>query len=664
MYSLEDIKSNKGHTLVCWNTHSLHARIDEIERIVIESSPEIIGITESWLTPSTADQMISITGYNIVRMDRNSKSGKHGGGGVMFYYKNDLKCSHQSELDFCDTFLECVWLKLSLTNVKPIYYGLIYRPPQGNITNFLEKIESICLELRSNGNCEINLLGDMNLDINKRRDPKVRQYLDCIRRMGLTQLINTPTHENQHGAFSAILDHYVTSDGGLYEQRGVLSVSATDHLPIFASRKKFKDAHDIEKTYGRAYSRLKPDVFQTEVASHDWSNVLLEMDPDNAWNIFKVKFIRILDKHAPYKYFNTRTDKKAWITTEFLENANERDNLSRLAKSRGCPVLKERHRRTRNRVVSLKREFKRLFFKTSIDEAKGDSSKLWKILKRFIKNNNERERILTIHDKDAPLDIANELNEYFVNIGKKLADDIGPSALELDFTPKDGVPVFRLSQTTVAEVEKLLMGISDSKATGEDGIPIRFLKMTKDISVPILCHIINRSILTNVVPLEWKYAIISPLYKEGDRNLANNYRPISILPAVSKILERVVHGQLYSHITENNLLSSAQFGFRKHHSTATCILALLDNIYLNMENNKLTGVVFLDLKKAFDTVDHVLLLRKLEKYYIDRRSIAWFKNYLQDRYQAVKVRGHKSEKKLVTTGVPQGSMLGPLLFIL
>ncbi len=208
------------------------------------------------------------------------------------------------------------------------------------------------------------------------------------------------------------------------------------------------------------------------------------------------------------------------------------------------------------------------------------------------------------------------------------------------------------------------MNISDAKATGKDGIPIRFLKMTKQISAEILCHIINRSILTCTVPLEWKFAVITPLFKEGDRTLANNCRLISILPAVSKIRERIIHGQLYTHISANNFLSLAQFGFRKHHSTATCILALLDKLYLNMNNTKLSGVVFLDLKKAFDTVDHVILLKKLRKSNLDDASVNWFRNYLSDRYQCVKCQSVKSEKKLITTGVPQGSILGPLLFIL
>ena len=194
----------------------------------------------------------------------------------------------------------------------------------------------------------------MNLNLNRRRDAKVKSYLDSIRCMGLTQIIREPTHENTRGDATAILDHFITSEPTLYEQSGVIIVSATAHMPIFASRKKFKEEHPKEKTYSRAYSRLKPDDFCADVDTTDWAFVFEEPDPDKAWSLFKDRFITILDKHAPYKLFNTRI--------------------------------------ARNRIVTLKREFERHFFRNFISEAKGDSSKLWKVPKRFIKNTDTREK--------------------------------------------------------------------------------------------------------------------------------------------------------------------------------------------------------------------------------------------------------------------------------
>ncbi len=241
---------------------------------------------------------------------------------------------------------------------------------------------------------------------------------------------------------------------------------------------------------------------------------------------------------------------------------------------------------------------------------------------------------------------------------------MGDSQLVLNFDPRRNVPLLVLKKTTVEEVEKYLMGIPDPKATGDDGIPIRFIKMTRLISAKIICHIINLTIATNTIPLDWKSANITPIFKEGDRGDPANYRPISVLPAISKILERIVHSQLYDHITTYNLLSEAQFGFRKYHSTSTCVLKLLDNVYRNIEQGKLTGVVFLDLKKAFDTVNHSILINKLRSFNVHQNSILWFDNYLKDRKQQVRIKDCRSDSHVVKCGVPQGSILGPLLFII
>ncbi len=206
--------------------------------------------------------------------------------------------------------------------------------------------------------------------------------------------------------------------------------------------------------------------------------------------------------------------------------------------------------------------------------------------------------------------------------------------------------------------------IPDTKATGNDGIPVRFLESNLPVISSLLMYIINLSIASKTVPNKWKSATVTPLYKENDRNDLANYRPISILPAVSKILGRVVHRQVYSYLSSNKLLSDAQFGFRKGYSTSTCVLKLINTIFHNMEMGNLTGVLFLDLKKAFDTVNHEILLHKLCKYGMSPNVVDWFRNYLTGHIQNTKVNNTLSDNAIVQCGVPQGSILGPLLFIL
>ena len=269
------------------------------------------------------------------------------------------------------------------------------------------------------------------------------------------------------------------------------------------------------------------------------------------------------------KIFNTREDRQPWVCTEFLECTNERDDLQKKAKISNSPCGQIIANRARNRCTSLKRELKRLFFQSSIQESKGDAGRLWKALKRLLQNTTSMNKINSINDKQDPFEIVSELNTYFANIGPELDSKIDYSNLQLSFDNRPNIPLLYLQEVTVEEVTKLLMAISDAKATGDDGIPVKYLKMTSYTTANIITHIVNLSIKHGEIPKDWKSATITPLFKEGDRNSASNYRPISILPAISKILERLIHTQVYEHLRTNRLLSEAQFGFRKYHSTST-----------------------------------------------------------------------------------------------
>ena len=177
-----------------------------------------------------------------------------------------------------------------------------------------------------------------------------------------------------------------------------------------------------------------------------------------------------------------------------------------------------------------------------------------------------------------------------------------------------------------------------------------------------LAYIMNLSLTTGVVPSAWKVSRVSPIFKEGDPLDTSNYRPISVIPACMKIFETLVHTQLYTFIDANNILTANQSGFRPKHSTQTCLIDVSDYLLDNMSSGLFTGAVFLDLKKAFDTVHHNVLIKKLESVGMQGLELEWFSSYLNDRYQITKIGDHYSTKAPVKFGVPQGSILGPLLF--
>ena len=251
---------------------------------------------------------------------------------------------------------------------------------------------------------------------------------------------------------------------------------------------------------------------------------------------------------------------------------------------------------------------------------------------------------------------------FFANIGDSLAKKIPDIPHEK--LPRRTLADFHFSPITPDFVKTHFLKLPNGKATGLDTISTRLLKAgVAKFSIP-LAHIFNTSLETGNVPDEWKTARVTPIFKDGSKTDVNNYRPISVLPVTLKVLERAVHHQFYSFLTEHNLITQDQSGFRKQHSTATALLHFLDGIQLDIDGGKCCGVLFLDLKKAFDTVDHRLLLEKLVSYGVGGIELQWFTSYLENRQQRTLVNNSLSISKTVLCGVPQGSILGPLLFIL
>ena len=265
----------------------------------------------------------------------------------------------------------------------------------------------------------------------------------------------------------------------------------------------------------------------------------------------------------------------------------------------------------------------------------------------------------------SPMNIAEGFNDYFSNIGPDLAGKIDPTNYNFETYIKNTKSEFAAFQpVTVNYVCRLLLGLSSNKAAGIDKISCKIIKIAAPAISDSLTLIFNQAITLSSFPDEWKMAKVVPLYKSGQRNIPGNYRPISVLPAISKIMERILYEQLYNYLTKSELLSDFQFGFRKFHSTAAALLDCTNEWYMNLDRKMFNLVVLIDLKKAFDTVDHQILLRKLELYGINRQALTLLKSYLTNRNQKCQINNYLSSERLIKCGVPQGSILGPLFFLL
>ena len=264
-------------------------------------------------------------------------------------------------------------------------------------------------------------------------------------------------------------------------------------------------------------------------------------------------------------------------------------------------------------------------------------------------------------------ELVNVFNDYFIDVGPKLAEKIEHehNYSFRDFIPQhEPVERFIFQPVNIATVYRLITKLTISKATGIDEISAKVLKAAAPAIAEPLTRIFNMSIATDRFPMEWKVARVTPIFKKGQRTMLDNYRPISILPVVSKLMERILYDQMYDYLKKQNILSEHQFGFRQFHSTTTTLLDCTNEWYINMDRGLYNIVVLLGLKKAFDTVNHEILLRKFERYGFGNKALDLLSNYLTNRTQRCQLNGMLSDQRGITCGIPQGSILGPLLFII
>jgi hypothetical protein len=306
------------------------------------------------------------------------------------------------------------------------------------------------------------------------------------------------------------------------------------------------------------------------------------------------------------------------------------------------------YRHARNCYNNLVKDTIRCHFQNKLHNNQGDLKKTWKTINELINKSKKENTVLEVRIDSVeitdPINITNAFNKHFVEMGDKLSNDIPQSNVTPESYLSDvqnsinQLTCFR--EITEPEILGLLQGLVASIASGIDGISAKILKIAAPAITPSIVSIFNQSIATGIFPSDWKVARVAPIHKTGAKHDMENYRPISVISIIAKIMEKLIHNQLYDYLIVSNLLTNSQHGFRPCHSTTTALLDITNKWYQNMDVVQLNGVVFLDLKKAFDTVDHDILLKKLKIYGIKGMALCWLRSYLSDRMQYCQVNGH------------------------
>ena len=661
---IDQIFSGRGLHILHMNVCSLIRNIDQIRLMFGNGKVGILSFSETRLDNSIEDSEIEIANYTVIRNDRN----RHGGG-VCTYVRTDICFNVRNDLDQND--IEAVWLDIIFPKTKPLLIGCLYRPPSQN--SFYEQLNEGSADL---GNTEVILIGDLNTNILKKDTSIYKSFSNYCKLHSLKQLITQFTRVCP--ATQTVIDLILTSDQTKISRSGVIECGISDHNIIFCTRKIQKSVSNCHNTIRfRSLKKYTSEALTAALEKLDWSNVLNCSSVEKAWASFKSNFLHVIDELAPLKVARVKSRTEPWVNTDIIEAIKLRnDRHSKFNKNRNEQLSKE-YKNQRNEVTRMIRKAKNSYYNEKIAENKNNPAKLWKTLKdlghsclkTITTNLNMKINGSLITDA---LNVANCLNTFFSTIATTLVNKL-PSHSGLygeqhiqAFYKNKGVRKddFKFVEVKTEEVIKKLSSLQPNKATGHDNIPTRFLKDAAVTIAPMVAHITNLSISQCHVPQEFKLARITPLYKKGNKLDPGNYRPVSILCSISKVIERLIYEQIDNYLSNHELLFEFQSGFRKSHSTDTCLLYLTDYIRREVDMGKYCGMVMLDLQKAFDTVNHSILLNKLRAIGFDSAATNWMKSYLEDREQVVEVNGSLSSPLKVNCGVPQGSILGPLLFLI
>ena len=646
------------------NSRSLSKNSDNISSFLksLQTPPDILTITETWLNINNK-HLYDFPGYHSYHLIRNTRPQ----GGVSIFVSNTLQSEQIENLTIVNESIEINTIKINSDSLNILICG-IYRPNSKHIA--VEEFADILIALLSDAakNNNLVILGDFNINLLEHTTHvPTNNFLMNIQSLNFIPHIARPTRfpDSLNLSEPSLLDHIYTNFTKNFTS-GIIHFPISDHLPIFLNIAIPPVNHKLHKITFRSITPQGEHLFSHKLNLLNWNHLLLSEDVNYNFDIFIDKIQTIYNQCFPLKtkYLSNKRLNNPWITKAVLNSIRLKNNLFKDYKIGAISEnYYKQYRNTLNKVIKNAKEAHYMAIFTNF---KNDTRKIWNTINE-LKNNPKKNFLhhISYNNKilDNPQEIAEAFNEYFVNISPNLDKNIPPTNENpLRFLRGDYPTSMMVPTVYPHEMLNIINSLQNKKVNIHE-IPVSLIKANKNLLAIPLSMLFNQSIANGTFPQCLKHATVIPIYKKGPKDSTGNYRPISLLHVFSKIFEKTMKRYFMSFLETKAILNSEQFGFRQGLSTFNALSSLTEEIYSTLDSKLSLLSIFIDFTKAFDTVRHDILLKKLHYYGIRGVINDWFRDYLTNRTQSVKIQNHLSTPKLIKYGVPQGSVLGPVLFL-
>ena len=677
-------KNNNSFSSYSHNIRSINGHWDDILDIIDSAKPikfSVLAFQEVW----SVTKNYEIPGYSKFEYNTRDKNGPlnpNCGGGVGIFIDNKYK-DYEILTDasvFIPHVYESLWIKIKIKNGPDKIIGNVYRPntaPLASISQAIEIHSQIIDKLQNDklhAKCEIQIVGDLNINmLNFESHGQTNDYINSLISRSFIPLITLPTRIKHQSA--TLIDHIWTNKTCKQYSAGIIINSLSDHLPVFYIEDKRQNKTSLPDKITRKINQQTIPAFCKILKSTQWTNVLNEENPKLAFNNFfetfnsarDLSFPEIKVKQKPIQFSHS-----PWMTKGLLISQKRKEKLFAKKIKKPNELNKMKFKNYNTAYNKLRRAAKKMHYDNQFNIHTRNCKKTWSVIREIIGTKKEKAQFPDFFRENGNiisdyLEIANGFNNFFSQVGPNLASEIELSDVSYDSFLSDNNPVnFNFSRISETDILKMCNQLKPKLSSGVDFISNKLLKHISPIIITPLHYLINLSLESGYIPSELKIARIVPVFKDGDSHSYTNYRPISLISSFAKLLEKIVSKQLVGFLAAHNIVYKHQYGFRTNHNTSHPVLHFTDKIYnaLNQKPPAITLSIFIDLKKAFDTVNHEILLKKMEHYGVRGTSNVWFHNYLSEREQFVCLDAAQSDRNKITCGVPQGSVLGPLLFLI